>query len=64
MCFSNKLIGSFAALFSALIVGQQAISQSAIPDDKCAIITGATKDPEVALKEIEKYKSDKKSSGQ
>ena len=56
MCFSNKLIGSFVALFSTLIVGQQAISQSAIPDDKCAIITGATKDPEVALKEIEKYK--------
>ena len=56
MCFPNKLLGSFVALISALIVGQQAFSQSAIPDDKCAIITGATKNPEDALKAIQKFK--------
>ncbi|MDA9776615.1 sel1 repeat family protein, partial [Paracoccaceae bacterium] len=56
MCFRNKRLGSFVALISAFIVGQQALSQSAIPEDKCAIITGATKDTEVALKAIEKFK--------
>lgn len=56
MCFPNKRLSSLVAFISALIVGQQAFSQSAIPEEKCAIITGATKDPEVALKAIEKFK--------
>ena len=35
--------------FSALIFGHQAVGQSVIPPNQCAIITGATKDPEFAL---------------
>jgi hypothetical protein len=55
MYFPNKHLSSLLALISALMVGHQAVSQSAIPDDKCAIITGATKDPEVALQAIKKF---------
>ncbi|MDG2378191.1 MAG: hypothetical protein P8M29_04785 [Tateyamaria sp.] len=42
--------------FSALIFGHQAVGQSVIPPNQCAIITGATKDPEFALDTIEKFK--------
>ena len=56
MCFLNKYLGIFLILVSTSIVGQKALSQSAIPEDKCAIITGATKDPKVALRAIEKFK--------
>ena len=55
MCISNKLVGC-SALISALIAGQQVFSQTVIPDDKCAIITGATKDPKLALKAVEMFK--------
>lgn len=54
--FSKKFFQLFTITISTLFVGQQALSQSAIPADQCAIITGATKDPAVALKAIEKFK--------
>ena len=56
MSFQNKRLVSCLIIVSVLFFGQQALSQSAIPDDKCAIITGATKDPAVALKAVEKFK--------
>ena len=56
MSFQNKRLVSCLIIVSVLFFGQQALSQSAIPDDKCAIITGATKDPKVALKAVEKFK--------
>ena len=39
MSFQNKRLVSCLIIVSVLFFGQQALSQSAIPDDKCAIIT-------------------------
>jgi len=52
--FKNMMLFSTLVLFS--IYGQQALSKSAIPDDQCAIITGATKDFDVAFDAIRKFK--------
>ena len=57
MYFFPNYLRSFLIFISVFTLGQQAFGQSAIPKDQCAIITGATKDPAVALKAIKKFKN-------